>query len=225
MKFDTEKQMKIVAKESLPSVFHDGDFEIVPEFDYGVGRTDIVLANISKPYWDRRVNRLNIDKPITEKNHLIAFLQLHDKRDPVTEEYFYNIGALKTRYKRRALDWLKKNKFVVERDGNKIQTAPNLRRHVTTTIAVELKLRKWRNALKQASRGRSFAEYKYVVIDHSNVDPALNHLDEFKSNNVGLISLDTAGTCHKHYEPDRGDPHSDLYQWKLNETSILAKST
>lgn len=225
MKFDTEKQMKIVAKESLPSAFHDSDFEIVSEFDYGVGRTDIVLANISEPYWDRRVNRLDIDRPITEKNQLIAFLQLHNKRDPVTEKHFYSIGALKARYKRRALDWLKNNKFVVQNEDGRIQTAPYLRRHVTTTVAVELKLRKWRSALRQASRGRSFAEYKYVVIDHDNVDPALSHLGEFKSNNVGLISLDEAGTCYKHYDPDRGTPHSDLYQWKLNETSMLAKST
>lgn len=223
MGFKTESDMKETAVESLPGEIGNEAFEVVPEFDYGPGRTDLVFVNVSRPYWNRRINRLDLDKPIQDKKKLITFLQLHG-RGEVTKEYFYQLGALKRRYKRESLDWLMENDFIVETCDDKIRTTRNLRRHITTTVAVELKLRKWREALKQASRGRSFAEYKYVVLDHHHVDSALSNLHEFKSSNIGLISIDDAGNCYRHHDPSRGAPHSDLYKWKLNELSLNEKS-
>lgn len=218
MGFETESEMKEVASGCLSKILPYNGIRIFDEFDYGLGRTDLVFVNISDEYWSRRVDRLDLPTPITDRNHLITFLQLHG-RGEITEDYFHELGALDRKQKGNSLDWLRSNGFVQGADG-KIRTTPDLRRHITTTVAVELKLRKWKKALMQASRGRSFADYKYVVVDSDHVAPALENIGKFETNNVGLIGIDETGSCTIHYEPARGNPHSDLYRWKLNEKSI-----
>lgn len=223
MTFQSENQMKNLAVKELPAQLRNNAVQVIPEFDYGNGRTDLVLVDISEKYWETRTQRLNLDEPIQDKNHLISFLHLHG-RSPVTEEYFYEIGAMKRRYKRQALNWLKEHGFVEPTSKNKITTATNFRRHITTTIAVELKLRKWKDALRQAKRGGSFADYKYVAIDSDHLDPALQRRNQFEQLNVGLLSIDEDGTVRKHIEPERVNPHNELYKWKLNEASVLKRT-
>ncbi|WP_232700821.1 hypothetical protein [Halobacterium wangiae] len=216
--------MKQVAKEFLPKCFGVREENIIPEFDYGKGRTDLVLVNISNDYWSHRSDQLNLSQPIIDEQHLISFLQIHG-RGPVTEDFFIACGAQPKRKKRESLKWLRNNGFITELDSGKIRTARNLRRHVTTTLAIELKLEKWKTALRQASMGRSFAEYRYVAIDEDHIDPAYANLDEFKSNNVGLLSINDSGETTIHWSPERGDPYSNLYQWKINEKSVSEVST
>jgi len=219
MVFSTEKEMKQVAKECLPNCFGIHKNHIVPEFDYGKGRTDLVLLNISDDYWQHRTERLDLPVPISKEQHLISFLHLHG-RSPVTEEYFIDSGAQPNRKKRESLTWLRDNEFIHTTNSGKICTANNLRRHVTTTIAVELKLDKWKRALEQASMGRSFAEYRYVAVDESHAGRAKANMEKFKENNIGLMSIDTDGNVTIHWTPCRGAPYSSLYKWKINEASL-----
>lgn len=223
MRFESESEMKSVAKDSLGNVFDQNALEVVPEFDYGPGRTDLVLVNVSDAYWGRRIDRLKLTEPIRKKTHLQTFLQLHG-RGEITEEYFDEIGALSQRHKRNALNWLVSSGFV-DRNGNKIKTANNLRKHITTAIGVELKLRKWKDALKQAHRGRSFADYRYVALDEDHIEAALENLNMFRESNVGLISINEDGGCTKHFEPNRINPYSNLNRWKLNEVSLQKRLT
>jgi hypothetical protein len=218
MEFGSESEMKDVAIGSLNDEFQQNAIEVVPEFDYGPGRTDLVFVNLSNKYWERRIDKLGLSTPIQKKTYLQAFLQLHG-RGPITEEYYYSIGAMRDRPKREALNWLKSNGFIEEQDG-KIRSTRKLRPHVTTSIAVELKLRKWKDALKQAHRGRAFADYKYVALDKDHVQPAIENIDLFKEKEVGLMSIDSEGNCTKHYSPSRGNPYSHLNRWKLNEITV-----
>lgn len=218
MHFESESAMKDTAVESLKQIVKGNAFEVVPEFDYGPGRTDLVFVNVSDKYWQRRVDRLNLGTPIKKKTHLQTFLQLQG-RGEITKEYFYQVGALRRRHKRESLDWLTTNGFV-QKEGEKIKTADNLRRHITTAVGVELKLRKWKDALHQAHRGRAFADYRYVALDQDHVEAAINNLHMFKEKNVGLLSIDRDGTCEKHYEPSRDEPFSKLNRWKLNEVNL-----
>lgn len=219
MGFKTELEMKEAASEVLPDKLEPQARELIPEFDYGLGRTDLVFIDISDSYWSHRRERLDIRDAIASKQELITFLQLHDT-GPITRQKFFKIGAQKAYQKRRALNWLNDNNFIEELSGGRIQTASNLRRHVTTTIAVELKLSKWREALKQASKGRSYAEYRYVALDQDHIAPAKSNLDKFKATNVGLLSIDEDGMVNFHWKPPKVDPYSELYRWKLNEDSI-----
>lgn len=224
MAFDTEEELRETARPNLKQELGTDNTKIVPEFSYSAGRTDIVLTSVSNKYLKRRTQELGIDIPITEKSYLKTFLQLHN-RGEITKEYFYNLGAADRTTKKKALDWLTERNFVVETEGGKIRTAPYLRRHITQTFAVELKLSKWRAALKQAVKGKSYAEYRYVVLDADHVDPALDHRQKFQDQNVGLISVDAQGNCVRHIQAEKVDPFSPLHTWILNETTLVGNDT
>jgi hypothetical protein len=218
MSFESEAAMKEVASEALKNGFRRDTLKVIREFDYGPGKADLVFADISEKYHQRRTDQLDIDERIEDKSRLRCFLHIHGKK-PITKAHYLQIGAIKKRIKERALSWLIDNNFVKE-TGNKIHTAPNLRRHVTTTISAELKLTKWRQALNQAQRGSSFANYRYVVLDQANASPALDSIEEFVNSNIGLITLDQSGDFTIHYSPDRISPYSNLTTWKLNEKTV-----
>lgn len=210
--------MKEVASETLRDGFRRNTLKVIPEFDYGPGRADLVFVDISEKYRQRRTNLLDIDEGIEDKSRLRCFLHIHGKK-PITKEHYFQIGAINKKTKQNSLKWLIEHNFVKE-TGNKIHTAPNLRRHVTTTVSVELKLTKWQRAIKQAQRGSSFANYRYVVLDQANASPALESIEEFIDSNVGLVTLEQSGEFVTHYSPNRISPYSSLKTWKLNEKTI-----
>jgi hypothetical protein len=218
--FVSEKEMKEVAVNTLPEcVRSNSNTQVITEFEYSTGRADVVLLDISQAYWERRVDNLNLTQPIDEKVNLQTFLQLHG-RGPVTPDYFLEIGALDRREKSSALNWLESNGFIDRLDDGRIRTAKKFRRHVTTSISVELKLSKWKDALNQAKRGSSFTQYQYVAIDEDHVKKAKNQISHFIDSNVGLLSIDSDGECTFHYRPERNTPVSKLHQWRLNERSL-----
>ncbi|SEW10407.1 hypothetical protein [Halobacterium jilantaiense] len=220
MGFESEAKLRETAQPILKEEFGTDNTEIVPEFSYSAGRTDLVLTSVSDKYLRRRTEELGIDIPITDKNHLKTFLQLHN-RGEITKDYFYELGAADRRSKRKSLNWLIGRNFVVETGDGKVKTTPYLRQHITQTFAVELKLSKWRKALKQAVGGKSFAEFRYVLLDADHIGPALNNREMFEDRNVGLLSVDKQGNYVEHVSATRVDPFSPLNTWMLNETTLL----
>jgi len=221
MGFESEKDLRKTSRPILEQEFGTDNTRVVPEFSYSAGRTDLVLTSVSDAYLHRRTRELGIEIPITNKDYLKTFLQLHN-RGEITKDYFFELGAADQSYKKKALDWLIESGFVIE-SGKKVKTAPYLRRHITQTFAVELKLSKWRNALKQAVRGKSFAEYRYVVLDADHVGPALDNKQMFRDRNIGLISIDTDGNYMEHIEAKKVEPFSPLHTWILNEETLVGK--
>ena len=219
MGFDSEREMKEVALKTLSSGFTEGRTYILDEFAYANGRSDIVLANASDEYLSQRIDVLGISSNISDDSYLQTFLHLHSRSKPVSREHFFSIGAIDERKKRKALNWLTENGFVVE-VGDKIRTAPHLRRHITGSYSIELKLDKWKKALEQAIRGKSFAEYQMVALPSENILRAIEHEDEFHKHEVGLMELDPSGEYHIHVEPQRQNPYSPMNKWRLNEQSI-----
>lgn len=219
MGFNSESAMKKTAAPVLERKLARDNAEVVEEFSYSAGRTDLVFTYKSDAYLRRRVEELGVGIPITDKSHLKAFLRLH-KRGEITEEYFCQLGANSRRESEKALKWLLKNGFAERTKDGKVRTVPYLRRHITTAIAVELKVEKWRDAFKQALRGRSFSEYQYVVLDAAHVSPALDNMEMFKRQGIGLVSVDTDGTFVKHHPPEKQRPFSELNTWKLNEKTL-----
>lgn len=222
MAFDSEADLRKVARPVLADKLGTDDTRIVPEFSYSAGRTDLVYTSVSDTYLRRRTEDIGIKVPITNKSYLKTFLQLHN-RSQITKEYFFEIGASNERTKREALNWLKKSGFVIEEDGY-LRTAPYLRRHITQSFAVELKLWKWRDALKQASRGKSFAEYRYVVLDADHINSPLDNRAVFREKGVGLVSIDEWGNYVEHISPEKIRPFSPLHSWILNERTLNDRS-
>lgn len=219
MGFNSESALKETAAPVLKRKLARDDAEVVEEFSYSAGRTDLVFTYKSDAYLRRRVKELGVGIPITDISRLKAFLRLHN-RGAITDEYFCQLGANSRRESEIALEWLNNNGFAERTENGKVRTVPYLRRHITTAIAVELKLEKWRDAFRQALRGRSFSEYQYVVLDAAHVSPALDNVGMFERRGIGLASIDTDGTFVNHHSPDKRRPFSELYTWKLNEKTL-----
>lgn len=220
MGFDTESDMRDVAQSALRQAFNEPDAKIFEEFSYGSGRADYVLARISDTYLSRRLDALGIETAIDSDRILQAFLLLHN-RETISKEYYYDMGALDQRSKTKALNWLIDHGFVKEIDGTHIRTTPHLRRHVTTAYSIELKLSKWKKALRQAFRGKGFSEYQCVVMDAQYVDRALDNRHRFEEHGIGLMSLTEDGEYEMHVPPERHNPYSLINRWRLNERTIM----
>jgi hypothetical protein len=63
-------------------------------------------------------------------------------------------------------------------------------------IAIEMKLKRWREALAQAIQYRKFADEAYVVLDGNRVDIGDQIRDTFATNGIGLF-VSLAGTVWK----------------------------
>jgi hypothetical protein len=58
---------------------------------------------------------------------------------------------------------------------------------VGTIIAVEAKLKNWRQAIQQAYRDRLFADRVYVALPSEHASSAIENISQFRQTSVGLI--------------------------------------
>lgn len=75
-------------------------------------------------------------------------------------------------------------------------------------IAIEYKLKNWKQAIKQAYRYKSFSEESYVLLDKEYIDRARDNLDLFTKFNIGLASVDN-DKLEFHYKPISTKPFSE----------------
>lgn len=75
-----------------------------------------------------------------------------------------------------------------------------------SVVAVEAKLKRWRDALYQATRNRSFAQNSYVLLPRHVAVYAQKHLDEFRQRNVGLCYIDCNDSVTVLFEPQHEVP-------------------
>lgn len=222
--FESEADLREEAMSVLADELTHKDAQLVEEFSYSGGRTDIVLTYVSEKYMHRRVRELNVGIPIEDKRRLKVFLQLQKKDKSIQRKNFVQQGCQNPRDKSNSLNWLIDHNFVVEEDGQ-VRTKPYLRRHITTSIAIELKLEKWQHAFQQALQGRAYSEYQYVVLDEANIDRARKEMDLFEKHEVGLISISEKGDFELHYKPKKQSPFSDFNVWRLNEMTLLPSNS
>lgn len=74
-------------------------------------------------------------------------------------------------------------------------------------IAIEFKLRNWKQAIKQAYRYKSFSEEAYVLLDKEYVKKAKENIDVFAKFNIGLAAVDK-DTIEFYYRPKSVEPFS-----------------
>ncbi len=83
-------------------------------------------------------------------------------------------------------------------------------------IAIEFKLKNWKQAIKQAYRYKSFSEESYVLLDKKYVNKAKENIDIFIKFNVGLAAVDK-NIVEFYYRPKSVKPFSsELTQKALN---------
>lgn len=76
-------------------------------------------------------------------------------------------------------------------------------------VAVEAKLRRWREALVQAESYRTFADRVFVALPQRYAEIALQHRSQFTKSGVGLISVSSEGVA-VYYEGTDKEGHD----WK-----------
>ena len=88
------------------------------------------------------------------------------------------------------------------------------------SIAVELKLSKWQEALEQGIFNLQFADYSYVVLDKARINESSLLVEEYKKNNVGLIYMSNDGKYEVKYMPKRNKKIS-IYKSHYYKIKIL----
>ena len=79
-------------------------------------------------------------------------------------------------------------------------------RKLDSVVAVEVKVRDWRGALRQAYRNKLFADQAYVALPAKNSGPALSNIVQFRRANVGLIAV------YEKYAEDLYEPRTNNFR-------------
>lgn len=83
-------------------------------------------------------------------------------------------------------------------------------------ISIEFKLNKWKRALEQAYRYRSFSTESYVFLDIDYVDSAVKNIEKFQQYNIGLCGVSKEKII-LYYAPIYKEPYSENLCCKANE--------
>ena len=83
-------------------------------------------------------------------------------------------------------------------------------------ISIELKLKNWKRALKQAFKYRSFSNESFVVMDEASIKFVSKKLDLFIKSNIGLASFNKNIEFKIHYYPKKSTPFSNMFAKKIN---------
>lgn len=89
-----------------------------------------------------------------------------------------------------------------------------------TVIAVEAKLKRWREAVMQASRNRCFAHESYVLLPKSVALRLERHLEVFAWHNVGLCYIEDEGGLIVLREPV---PSAPIEKWWCKAATDFAR--
>jgi hypothetical protein len=90
-------------------------------------------------------------------------------------------------------------------------------------ISFELKLKNWKQAIKQAFRYKSFSNISYVVLSSNNVNAALNNIEFFEKYNIGLAKFGNNNDFEILFKPELTTPYSENLNHKLRQTIICSR--
>jgi hypothetical protein len=93
----------------------------------------------------------------------------------------------------RAFARLKSYGALIEKNTGEYRRPSGSRESAIWLTAIEVKLRRWREALSQAAAYRRFANRAFVVLDSAQVKMSEEMLKAFKSAKVGLVLLSGSG--------------------------------
>ena len=85
-----------------------------------------------------------------------------------------------------ALDRLLELKLLRRGRGGQVKASPQWAMRAQL-VAIEAKLRRWRDALSQAVEYKRFADKSYVLLPELHAEVAMRHLDAFEDSEVGLV--------------------------------------
>lgn len=89
------------------------------------------------------------------------------------------------------------------------------RQRVLYVVALELKLRNWKQGLRQAFKYRNFSNESYLVLDKTQVAMANQNIAEFKRANIGLATFHKNGEFDLVFSPRPSAPFSLDFSYRM----------
>lgn len=184
-------------------------YYVLREFDSGYGVADIVIGAFV-PYLSTRHLRRPIDS--NWAGTLVDALN----ESPFTVADFADKFGVSPQTAREKL-----NQFVaagfLKSSQHQYSKFKDYKIAIDTSIAIEAKLKNWKQALSQARRYKRFANFSYVLLDKQFSSPAEENIHIFRQHNIGLISMN-GNKPTIHHSPEPNDVPKNIYFYKLNET-------
>lgn len=223
MVFDSEEELKDIAIEriykDLKILFNTNKnifrFEEVP---YVSGITDLVIANVSSRYIERRIKDLQLKKSILRNKYLRLYIIIRQAGKLKIQHLAKQTGNNPSVYI-QGIKWLTEYGYL-QKDGEYLKVTKNFRRHITKTYAFEFKISNWQKALKQAFGAKSYSNIQFVILDDDYIKPALDNRHLFERYNIGLISARPESKFKIYFWPETSKPYSNLGEWRFNEYSL-----
>lgn len=223
MAFKSEEELQTIVSNSifynLCNILKKSDsIHKLEEVPYASGRTDLVIAHVSENYLENRLKHLELDAAILKDSYLRLYITIKNKG-----KFDLNILSRLNRSKRmivlESIRWLTYNEYI-ENDGEILKIKDSFKKHITTTYAFELKLKDWKNALKQSFGAKTYSNFQYVILDDDFIKPALKNIDMFYDLNIGLISVTKNSNFEIFHRPKKSKPCSKIGEWRFNEYSL-----
>lgn len=213
MAFQTENNLVACFKDNIGSLFAIlNDPIVLEEVKLGFGIPDLVIS-------DRHGDQImSYDDSLTTVD--IYVYRVVEESKKVTIDYISNKTKCSKSQINKSLNKLIRRALIQQVDIYFVLSS-KYELSYTKSIAIEAKLRNWKRALMQAYRYKWFADYSYVVLDHTYIRPAIQNIELFKKYNVGLISISSDGFFEKHYTPKKEKPIDVRMQILLSETLLL----
>lgn len=89
-------------------------------------------------------------------------------------------------------------------------------------VAIEGKLKNWKQAVKQARRNQLFSVQSYVALDEYRAAKAIENLHIFKSYNLGLAIVSNSGDVSFKHRPKYQKPITSIMS-VIAESSLLSQ--
>lgn len=187
--------------------FNRDSRKIFTELNLGYGIPDIVITHY-KSIESNRTDYLNIVD--------ISILRTINNLKQVSLEDIHNVSRTSKPQIKISLQKLLSQELVAS-ENDLYKPDKLYKSYITETVAIEAKLRSWKQALKQAYRYKWFSERSFVFLPEETIEPAKKNLELFQEFEVGLASVNKKDGITVWYNPRMVTPISEDMYALLNE--------
>jgi predicted transcriptional regulator len=184
-------------------------YYVLREFDSGYGVADIVIGSFA-PYLSVKNLRSCVDV------NWAGALVNSQNNNIFSAKDFAKIYGVSMSTARNKLNQFVSAGFMKKNNQANYSVDKEYKVAVGTSIALEAKLQKWKQALNQARRYQKYADYSFVLLDKRFSAPAEDNIEEFSKHNVGLVTM-SGHTASIHYLPKSSGAPRNMYFYKFNE--------
>lgn len=207
-RFRWEAEMTPIVTDTIDSLLWSSDAHlVVPEIPAAIGIVDLLAIR-----FDEEAVRLRLESGVGAIGSPLRIRTLDALRDgrwrrqeSVARSVASNVKALR----RSTIVPLAEQGLIELEDtsrGPRIRSTAQWLPIGQRITAVELKLSRWRKALRQGHQFARSADRSWVVLDQARARPAIENLESFRRLGVGLAVLDVDGRLRTITRPGRRRP-------------------